>query len=30
VGCEGVDWILLAQDGMQLRSLINTVMNEAE
>jgi hypothetical protein len=27
VGCGGVDWILLAQDRDQWRSLVNTVMN---
>jgi len=27
VGSGGVDWIQLAQDGLQWRALVNTVMN---
>jgi hypothetical protein len=27
VGCEGVDWIRLAQDRDSWRSLLNVVMN---
>jgi len=27
IGCEGVDWIELAQDSDQFRDLVNTVMN---
>jgi hypothetical protein len=26
-GCEGVDWIRLAQDRDQWRAVVNTVMN---
>jgi hypothetical protein len=26
VGCEGVDWIHLAQDRIQWRAVVNTVM----
>jgi hypothetical protein len=27
VGCEGMDWIELAQDGDRWRELVNAVMN---
>jgi hypothetical protein len=27
IGCDGVDWIYLAQDSAHLRPLVNTVMN---
>jgi hypothetical protein len=27
IGCDGVDWIELAQDRDQWRALVNTVMN---
>jgi len=27
VGCEGVDWILLAQDRVQWQALLNMVVN---
>jgi hypothetical protein len=27
IGCDGVDWIDLAQDRDQWRALVNTVMN---
>jgi hypothetical protein len=27
VGCEGMDWIELAQDGVRWRVLVNAVMN---
>jgi len=27
IGCEGMDWILLAQDRDQLWDLVNTAMN---
>jgi hypothetical protein len=27
IGCEGVDWMPLAQDRDQWQSLVNTVMN---
>jgi hypothetical protein len=27
IGCNGMDWILLAQDRGQWRALVNTVMN---
>jgi hypothetical protein len=27
IGCDGVDWIDLAQDGDKWRALVNTVMN---
>jgi len=27
VGCEGTDWIVLAQDGNRWRALVNVVMN---
>jgi hypothetical protein len=27
IGCEGVDWIHLAQDRDQWRALVNAVMN---
>jgi hypothetical protein len=27
IGCDGVHWIQLAQDRIQLRGLLNTVMN---
>jgi hypothetical protein len=27
IGCDGMDWIKLAQDRDQWRALVNTVMN---
>jgi hypothetical protein len=27
IGCDGLDWIQLAQDRDQWRALVNTVMN---
>jgi hypothetical protein len=27
IGCKGMDWIHLAQDGAQYRTVVNTVMN---
>jgi len=27
VGCRGVDWIELAQDGDRLRAVVNALMN---
>jgi hypothetical protein len=27
IGCEGVDWIQVAQDSVHLRALVNTAMN---
>jgi hypothetical protein len=27
IGCDGMDWIELAQDRDQWRALVNTVMN---
>jgi hypothetical protein len=27
IGCDGRDWIVLAQDGDQWRAFVNTVMN---
>jgi hypothetical protein len=27
IGCGGMDWIDLAEDGDQWRALVNTVMN---
>jgi hypothetical protein len=27
IGCDGMDWIYLAQDRDQWRALVNTVMN---
>jgi hypothetical protein len=27
IGCDGVDWVNLAQDRDQWRALVNTVMN---
>jgi hypothetical protein len=27
IGCEGVDWIYLAQDRDQWRAVVNTIVN---
>jgi hypothetical protein len=27
IGCNGVDWIEMAQDRVQWRALVNTVLN---
>jgi hypothetical protein len=27
IGCEGVDWFYMAEDGDKCRHLLNTVMN---
>jgi hypothetical protein len=27
IGCDGMDWVDLAQDGDQWRALVNTAMN---
>jgi hypothetical protein len=27
IGCESVDWIQLAQDGVQWRALVNMIIN---
>jgi hypothetical protein len=29
IGCDGMDWIYLAQDRDQWRALVNTVMNHS-